>query len=156
MPAAQTECSTTERLPAPGSQRSLTEGTRFPRSIRSLISLLLSDSDSSSLRRSSPGERCVNPYFSTSFLHCVPLPEPGPPRKEVACQTRILSLVSPFQLRSPWWASFRASFIKHVTSTFGFPGAVLGDVDTMENGFQSLPSRAHCAQTSKQPPPQVV
>lgn len=73
--------------PSQGRPLLLTEGTRSPRSMRSLINLLLSDSDDSSLRRSSPVERCVNPYFSTSFSHCVPLPEPGPPAKGVTHQT---------------------------------------------------------------------
>lgn len=57
----------------------LTEGTRSPCSMMSRISLLLSDSEASSWCRSSPVERWVNPYFSTSFSHWVLLPEPGPP-----------------------------------------------------------------------------
>lgn len=108
----------------------------------SLINLLLSDSDDSSLRRSSPVERCVNPYFPTSFSHCVPLPEPGPPRKEVMYQTCIPSLVPHFWLYSPWWASLRTLLTKHGLSTYNLLEAVLGDVGTVENGIQSLPSKS--------------
>lgn len=87
VPAAQTKLHTPQYLPSQARPLLLTEGTRSPRSMRSLINLLLSDSDDSSFRRSSPVERCVNPYFSTSFSHCVPLPEPGPPTREVTHQT---------------------------------------------------------------------
>lgn len=33
-----------------------------------------------SARSRSPVERWVNPYLAMIFSHCVPLPEPGPPR----------------------------------------------------------------------------
>lgn len=96
--------------PAREGSDGLTEGTSSPRSMTSLINLLLSDSDDSSFRRSLSVERCVNPYFSPSFSHCVPLPEPGPPRKEVMYQTSLPSLVPHLGLESAWGEGLRASF----------------------------------------------
>lgn len=111
----------------------------------SLITLLLSDPDDSSLRRSSPVERCVNPYFSTSFPHCVPLPEPGPPRKEVTYQTSTPSLVPQFWRWSPGEqaSALHSQCVHRVLDLLGAAG-------TTGNGVQSLPLKSLLSMDGRQ------
>lgn len=56
-------------------------GTSSPRSMMAVSCLPRAEPDSTSARRRSPVDKCVNPYCATMRSHCVPLPEPGPPAK---------------------------------------------------------------------------
>lgn len=55
----------------------ISTGTIFPLTIQSSINAPNSDPvRERSSRSKSPADKCLNPYFSTIFSHCVPLPAP--------------------------------------------------------------------------------
>ena len=60
-----------------------TKGTSSPRSIVAFKSWPRAEPDATSSRKRSPLDKWVKPYFSTMRSHCVPLPQPGPPEREI-------------------------------------------------------------------------
>merc|ERR1719158_2133036 len=58
-------------------------GTRSPLVMISVSCFPLSDPLWTSALRRSPLDKWVYPYLATILSHCVPLPDPGPPRTQI-------------------------------------------------------------------------
>lgn len=48
-----------------------------------VFALVIDSGKVTSFLSRSPDDKWVNPYLATIFSHCVPFPEPGPPRTQI-------------------------------------------------------------------------
>lgn len=100
-----------------------TIGTSSPFSIISTKFFPLGDPDLTSALRRSPVDRWVKPYFWTIFSHCVPFPEPGPPKIQINLflTYRYLEHQTYFQLSLEIWWSLLLPFLQQCKATIALP-----------------------------------
>merc|ERR1712046_473631 len=78
----------------------------------------LSEPDLTSSLRMSPDERCVKPYLATIRSHCVPFPQPGPPRTQMMGSLASFSGVLSMFFLSNAIIDFLFSFLSTFHSAF--------------------------------------